>query len=108
METDENAAAHAHLKLLLLQQFESQEKVSAKYAKILKRITYISFALSISILGGVFFIIYSINKPETQINSLKNDIRWLETRTSLLRQYIDIDKNDLDSIHKLIDSIKTK
>lgn len=110
MEMDENAAAHAHLKQLLLQQIEGQERVSARYAKILKRLTYLLLTLSFAILGGLYFIIYSINKPDTQINALRKEVKGL--RTALQRQYIEIDKNDLDLIQKdvntLIDSIKTK
>jgi len=108
MEMDENATAHTHLKQLLLQQIESQEKVSVRYQKILKRMAYISFALYIAILVGVFFIIYSINKPETQINILRKEVKGLETRTSLQREYIEMDKKDLDSIHNLIDSLKKR
>lgn len=110
MEMDENAAAHAHLKQLLLQQIEGQERVSARYAKILKRLTYLLLTLSFAILGGIYFIIYSINKPDTQINALRKEVKGLEVRTALQRQYIEIDKNDLDLIQKdvntLIDSIK--
>ncbi len=108
MELDENAAAHAHLKEILLQQIESQEKVGRRYAKILRRIAYISIALSFSILGGIYFIIYTVNKPETRINTLMDEVNGFEIRTSLLRDYIDMDKNELDSIHNLIDSMKIK
>ena len=107
MELDETTGL-VHLKGLLLQQIEIQEKVNNRYAKILRRISYISLALSISILGGIFFIIYSINRPESRINALIEEVNGFEIRTSLLRDYIDEDKNELDSIHNLIDSMKIK
>lgn len=103
MELDETSGL-VHLKGLLLQQIESQEKVNARYAKILRRIAYISITLFISTLCGIFFIIYSINKPESRTNALIEEVNGLEVRTSLLRDYIDIDKKEID----LIDSMKIK
>lgn len=105
MQVDENAVAHAHLRELILQQIETQEKVSSRYAKILRRITYISFALSIAILGGIGFTIYSVNKPESKINALMEQVRGLEVRTSLQREYIEMDKNTLDSIQEQLNKL---
>lgn len=112
MEMDDNAKAHAHLKDLLLQQIEIhskqievQEKVSVRYKKILKRITVISILLSIAILGGICFIIYSVSKPESKINSLMKQVHGLEIRTSLQREYIDMDKSTLDSIQDKLNKL---
>ena len=107
MELDETTGL-VHLKGLLLQQIEIQEKVNARYAKILRRIAYISIAMCISILCGIFFIIYTINKPESRTNALMDEVNGFEIRTSLLRDYIDEDRIELDSIHNLIDSMKIK
>jgi hypothetical protein len=105
---DDKAVANSHLKQLLLQQINSQERVNARYGKILRRITYIYCVLSLAILGGLMFVIYSINKPESKIYELMKEVSGLETRTTLQRQYIEIDKNTLDSIEKELKVIDKK
>lgn len=113
MDTDENARAHAHLKEILLQQIESQEKGQVILKKIFRRISIIYISISAVMIIGIMFLIYIISRPESRANTAMKEVDALNTRISLQRQYIEIDRKELESqkvellqIRKTQDSIK--
>lgn len=110
MDQDETATTHAHLKQLLLQQIKSQEKTQEILKEIFRRISLIYIILSAVIIIGIMFLIYVNNQPGSKANVALKEVESLNTRISLQRQYIEIDRKDLETVRKefqeLRDSVK--
>lgn len=107
MTIDENSIAQAHLKQIILEQINIQQKNTKLYNTILRRIAIISIVLLVLIAMVAASLFYTINKPESRINSLTENIQELETKVKIQRIYIDLDKQKLDSVTKSVDSIKS-
>lgn len=103
MEADENAKAHAHLKQMLLQQIESQERTQKILKRIFRRISVIYVSISAVIIIGIMFLIYIISRPESKTNKLLREVDSLNTRISLQREYINMNSKE---IFNLKDSTK--
>ncbi|HEY8690572.1 MAG TPA: hypothetical protein VIM07_15150 [Chitinophagaceae bacterium] len=104
-----------HLKETLLLQIKSQEQVKVLFKKILTRITIIYISISVAILIGVMFIIYTLNKPESIAKNALREMEALNTRISIQREFIEMDRNDLEhtrqdvnNLIKIQDSLKRK
>ena len=113
MEIDENAAAHAHLKQMLLQQIESQERTQKILKRIFRRISLIYISISAVIIVGIMFLIYINSRPESLAKQAIRDMNSLNTRISLQREYIEMDRkeleaqrNDLTELKMIQDSIR--
>lgn len=111
METEENKIME-YLKLLIQQQIKSQDETNAMFREILKnnkkaekKNTIALILVAILILGGLLFIIYTENKPQSVLKTTLKAAQDLETRISLQRQYIDMNTKN---IQDLSDSIKKK
>jgi hypothetical protein len=106
MDTDENAAAHAHLKQMLLQQIESQERTQKILRRIFRRISIIYISIAAVVIIGIMFLIYITSKPESKANAALKEMEALNTRITLQRQYIEMDRKDLErtrnAVNKLI------
>lgn len=101
-----------YLKQLIQQQIKSQDETNKLFRELLnnnnkvrRRITLVLFAVAVMILGGIAFIIYTENKPQSALNETLKAAKDLEVRISLQRQYINMNTQD---IHNLSDSIKKK
>lgn len=99
-----------YLKQLIQQQIEKQEETNNLFKELLKnnrkvirRITLVFFAVAAMLLGGIIFIIYTENKPQSVLNTTLKAAKDLETRISLQREYIDMNTKE---IHDLKDSSK--
>lgn len=95
---EDNTNTIIHLKEILLEQIKGQERVQLLFKKILRRITIVTIGLSFSILGGIIFIIYTENKPQSAINKALKSIEGLETRIRLQRTYINMNTEKLQDI----------
>ncbi|MEO9145078.1 MAG: hypothetical protein ABI237_05925 [Ginsengibacter sp.] len=115
MRPNEQKASIASLKEILFQQIDGQEVNEKLYRRILRRLSFISVFLSMTVLGGIFFIIFSISQPKSILNKTlqaKNDldsinfiqfkIMKLNTQT-IIRNVIKI-----DSLRKQLEDEKLK
>lgn len=113
MESDENERAHAHLKQILLQQIESQERTQKILKRIFRRISIIYISIAAVVIIGIMFLIYIESRPDSKAGIALKEMENLNTRITMQRQYIEMDRKDLentrDAVNKLIkiqDSIK--
>lgn len=98
MDQDENAAAHTHLKQMLLQQIESQERTQKILKRIFRRISVIYISISAVIIIGIMFLIYIISRPESKASKLLKEVDSLNTRISLQREYINMNTKEIFNI----------
>lgn len=103
---DENERAHATLKMMLLQQIAAEDQTQKILRKIFSRISIIYVVFSAIIILSLTFLIYIINKPESKANVALKEMNALNTRITLQREYIEMDRKDLentrDAVNKLI------
>lgn len=109
MEMGENEIAHQHLKQLLLQQIESQERTQKILKRIFKRISLIYILISSVIILGIMFLIYVEGRPESKASVALEEMEALNTRITLQRQYIEMDRKDLEKTREAVNKlIKTQ
>lgn len=108
IDLDNNSIAHAHLRELILQQIdteekrrESQDRNTKLFKRILHRISIIHISLCVLILLGVIILIYIVSQPESKTNTVLKEIESLNSRITIQRVAVDIDKQRIkeDSIH---------
>lgn len=102
---DENSRAYAHLKEMILKQTESEEQTQKILKKIFNRISMIYVSLSAVIIIGLMFLIYITSRPESKASTALKEMEALNTRISLQRQYIEMDRKDLEITRNAVNEL---
>jgi hypothetical protein len=102
---DENERAHATLKMMLLQQIAAEDQTQKILRKIFRRISLIYVVFSAIIILSLTFLIYTTNKPESKASVALKEMEALNTRITLQRQYIEIDRKDLEKTREAVNKL---
>lgn len=106
--TDSNTLAHIHLKQLLLEHIEGQEKIIEQqernykmYKKIWTRVGALQVSLWAVTLMGIALLIYIVTRPESKANMAIKKLDDINSRITIQRVSIEMDKERIreDSIH---------
>lgn len=113
MEDNKSKATVELLRETLLQDIHLQEQVRNLFRKIIKRLSIIFIAMSISVLIGIIIIIYIVVQPGSatgvamkQVEELNKDLMTESKFIQFEREDVATARKQLDGMLKVQDSIK--
>ena len=95
-EISDEDRAHTHLKQIMLQEINAQEQTQKILRKVFRRISVLYFIVAAVVVVGLMFLIYINSRPESKANEALKEMEALNTRITLQRQYIEMDREDLE------------
>lgn len=101
-EISDEDRAHTHLKQIMLQEINAQEQTQKILRKVFRRISVLYFIVAAVVVVGLMFLIYINSRPESKANEALKEMEALNTRIALQRQYIEMDREDLEKTRNSI------
>ena len=101
-EISDEDRAHTHLKQIMLQEIMAQEQTQKILRKVFRRISVLYFIVAAVVVIGLMLLIYITSRPESKASVALKEMEALNTRISLQRQYIEIDRKDLEKTRNAV------